>query len=176
MLEKCLSDAGVGPTKWAAAFWGEEGTRRRATLSYRRTADTAIIGFLGRQTHFILAIDACLILHPALKATLPLQDWALIALQKGDTGRIQINMLDEGADITLLPDTEMSAENQTMLASAAAQTDLLAAMVRLSIQQPDSQIATPLLAPKAHACPALACQPCSPRPPFYRLARQARPQ
>ena len=150
MLEKCLSDAGVSPAKWAAAFWGEEGTRRRATLSYRRTTDTAIIGFLGRQTHFIQTIDDCLILHPALKAMLPpLQDWALIALQKGDTGRIQINMLDEGADITLLPDSEMSAENQTMLASAAAQTDLLAAMVRLSIQQPDSQTATPLLAPKS---------------------------
>ena len=71
MLEKCLSDAEVSPAKWAAAFWGEEGTRRRATLSYRRTTDTAIIGFLGRQTHFILTIDNCLILHPALKAMLP---------------------------------------------------------------------------------------------------------
>ena len=58
------------PAKWAAAFWGEEGTRKRATLSYRRTADTAIIGFLGRHTHFILTIDVCLILHPALKAML----------------------------------------------------------------------------------------------------------
>ena len=150
MLEKCLLDAGVSPAKWATAFWGQEGSRRRATLSYRRTADTAIIGFLGRQTHFILAIDACLILHPSLKAILtPLQDWALIALQKGDTGRLQVNMLDEGADITILPDAEMSAERQTLLASAAAQTDLLAVMVRLSIQQPDSQTATPLLAPKS---------------------------
>lgn len=150
MLENCLSDAGVCTAKKTDAFWGKESTRRRATLSYRRTADTAIIGFLGRQTHFILAIDACLILHPSLKAILtPLQDWALIALEKGDTGRIQVNMLDEGADITLLPDAEMPAERQTLLASAAAQADLLAAMVRLSIQQPDSQTATPLLAPKS---------------------------
>ena len=106
----------------------------------------------------------------------PLQDWALIALQKGDTGRIQINMLDEGADITLLPDSEMSAESQTMLASAAAQTDLLAAMVRLSIQQPDSQIATPLLAPKSARLSSFGLPALLPRPPFYRLARQARPQ
>ena len=150
LLEKCLLDAGVRPAKWASAFWGEEGSRRRATLSYRRTADTAIIGFLGRQTHFILAIDACLILHPSLKAILtPLQDWALIALQKGDTGRLQLNLLDEGVDITLLPDAEMPAQRQTELASAAAQTDLLTAMVRLSIQQPDSQAAITLLAPKS---------------------------
>ena len=150
ILKKCLSDMGISPEIWAPAFWGEEGTRRRATLSYRRTADSAIIGFLGRQTHFILAIDACLILHPALKALLnPLQEWAMIALQKGDTGRLQVNMLDEGADITLLPDTEMPAESQTLLASAAAQTDLMKTMVRLSIQQPNSQTALTLLAPNS---------------------------
>ena len=80
-------------------------------------------------------------------------------------------MLDEGADITLLPDSEMSAESQTMLASAAARTDLLAAMVRLSIQQPDSQTATAACPEKRTPVQLWPASP-APRPPFYRLARR----
>jgi len=150
ILEKSLSGLGVVPKEWGSAFWGDAPTRRRATLSYRRTADSAIIGFLGRQTHFITPIEGCIILQPEIKALLaPLHIFAKTALKKGDAGRMHINMLDAGADITLLPDEEIPQEQQTSLASAAAQTDLLAVMVRLSIQQPDSKTATPLLAPKS---------------------------
>ena len=150
ILEKSLLEAGVTPKEWGRAFWGDAATRRRATLSYRRTADSVIIGFLGRQTHFITPIEGCIILQPEIKALLaPLHIFAKTALKKGDAGRMHINMLDAGADITLLPDEEIPQEQQTSLASAAAQTDLLAVMVRLSIQQPDSKTATPLLAPKS---------------------------
>ncbi len=150
ILEKSLLEAGVTPKEWGRAFWGGAATRRRATFSYRRTADSVFIGFLSRQTHLIMPIEACVILQPQLKALLvPLHIFAKTALKKGDTGRLQINMLDAGADITLLPDEEIPQEQQTKLASAATQTDLLAVMVRLSIQQPDSEIAIPLIAPKS---------------------------
>ncbi len=177
MLENCLSDAGSAPPNGQMPFGAKKAPDGAPPCLIAEPQIPTIIGFLGRQTHFILAIDACLILHPSLKAILtPLQDWALIALEKGDTGRIQVNMLDEGADITLLPDAEMPAESQTILASAAAQTDLLAAMVRLSIQQPDSQSATPLLAPKSARLSSFGLPALLPPAAFYRLARQVRPQ
>ena len=148
-LEKCLMDAGIEKVKWLPAFWGEEYSRRRATFSYRRTRDAAILGFLGRQTHFIEPVEGCVILHPQIKALLaPLESWAFAGLQKGDTGRLHINLLAEGADITLLPDDEIAADQQTVMASTAAKANMLSAIARLSLQQPNSSEAITLLAPK----------------------------
>ena len=47
------------------------GSRRRATLSGRRTKSGALVGFHASGSDTVVAIPSCLVLHPALMASLP---------------------------------------------------------------------------------------------------------
>lgn len=145
-LKEQLIRADLHPDIWQKPFWGHEQTRRRASLTFRRTAEQCIIGFLERNSHFILPIDSCLILTPDLKATaIRLQKWGHGAFSSGMAGRIHINMLDDGADITLFPENQPTSEQLTHFASTGLELDC----ARLSVVPPDTSKPIVLLSPKA---------------------------
>ena len=111
-----------------------------ARLSYRRTAQTLIIGFTGRASHFIYPLESCGVLQEELKQlVMQLNSWAAPHLPAGQSGQIAVNLLSSGADILLLPDEMLPDE---VLTALSATLESLPAC-RLSVCQPGSDV--PLL-------------------------------
>ena len=129
--------------------WTKMAGRRRAKLSYRRTAERFVTGFAGRGSHFIHPLESCGVLSPALKEiTDALAGWAAPCFLAGETGDIQINMLSSGACLLIRPDQEISADRLAGFSEQAAEfrTDT-GKQVRLAIQPPGSAEPILLLAP-----------------------------
>ena len=73
-LYDLLENAAISPLEKRPAIWTGPGSRRRVTLSFRRTGDTFILGFLGRASQFIQSASSCTIMLPELsKVALSLQ-------------------------------------------------------------------------------------------------------
>ena len=143
---KCVFDkAGFGKDRlmapsFARPIWTQMSGRRRVRLSYRRTAQTLIIGFTGRTSHFIYSLESCGVLQTELKQLITqLNDWAAPHLPEGKSGQIAINLLSSGADILLLPNEALA--DKVLTAMSAGLNSLRAC--RLCVRQPDSEI--PLL-------------------------------
>ena len=126
--------------RFAPPVWTQMAGRRRARLSYRRTAQTLIIGFTGRASHFIYPLESCGVLQKELKQlVMQLNSWAAPHLPAGQSGQIAVNLLSSGADILLLPDEMLPDE---VLTALSATLESLPAC-RLSVCQPGSDV--PLL-------------------------------
>lgn len=128
-------------------IWTPMAGRRRARLSYRRTAEALVIGFAGRGSHFIYELTSCGVLTPALKALIGrLKDWAEPCFSPGATGQMAVNMLAGGADILVRPDQQMTPDEITRLSERAA----AAGLARLSVRT--NETAAPLLLMEAGSC------------------------
>lgn len=120
--------------------WTKLKGRRRARLSYRRTAQTLVIGFTGRASHFIHPLESCGVLQAELKQLITqLKSRIALHLPAGQSGQIAINLLSSGADILLLPDDTLSDKVLTSLSATLGNLPIC----RLCVRQPDSDI--PLL-------------------------------
>ena len=125
---------------FAQPIWTQMAGRRRARLSYRRTAESLIIGFTGRASHFIYPLESCGVLQTELKQLVKqLNGWTAPHLTAGQSGQIAVNMLSSGADVLLLPDETLTDGVLTALSSALGSLPVC----RLCVHQPDSDI--PLL-------------------------------
>ena len=131
-LYDLLENAAIFPVEKRPAIWTGPGSRRRVTLYFRRTGDTFILGFLGRASQFIQPASSCTIMLPELsKVALSLQEWGL-HLPSGSTGQCQLNLLDSGVDILLLPQDKLDHD---VLSSLAHETAMVGCQ-RLSVLQP----------------------------------------
>jgi len=89
------------------------GTRRRARLALARSRERLVrVGFHARESHEIVDMRVCTVLHPALVALVsPLRDLAAQFLRPGETGGAVLTRLEAGLDVLLelprLPDMAM---------------------------------------------------------------------
>lgn len=98
------------------------GTRRRATFGWRRTAGGLILGFNERQSHRLVDIGPCPVLHPDLEALLPRLRAALApVLPQGAAGDLLVCLCDQGVDARLdLPEHPDLAGREALAAVAEA--------------------------------------------------------
>ncbi len=79
------------------------GTRRRARLALHRSRDGAVrAGFHARESHEIVDMRICTVLHPALLALVsPLRELAARLLRPGEAGAAVLTRVDSGLDVLL---------------------------------------------------------------------------
>ena len=97
-------------------------SRRRAVLSARRGKKGAVIGFHGRKSDAITAIDGCQLLHPDILAALPaLSELAQIGASR--KGELSINVVQStaGLDVSVSNGKPLDRELETNLAQALHQ-------------------------------------------------------
>jgi 23S rRNA (uracil1939-C5)-methyltransferase len=79
-----------------------ERSRRRATFHGRRTRKGAVVGFHGRASDSLVAVPGCLLVTPALAATLPALE-ALVAAGGSRTAELALTVTETegGADVAV---------------------------------------------------------------------------
>lgn len=102
-------------------------SRRRAVLAGRRTKKGAIVGFHGRASDTVTGIEGCLLLHPALLATLPVlaEITQAGASRKGELD-LTVTLTDGGVALSVAGGREMSPDLFQTLAALAERSDLAA--------------------------------------------------
>lgn len=110
------------------------GQRRRVNLAYERSASGLRLGFHGRQSHQVVAIDSCLLMTPCLQAQLPALKKLLLDLAEPRT-RGEIHLLDaeNGIDMLLSGPQALDLAAREALAAFADAQDL----ARLTWLTPD---------------------------------------
>lgn len=100
-------------------------SRRRATLSARRTKKGAIAGFHGRASGTIVEIPDCQLLHPDLMAALPVAEALAISAgsRKGELS-VAATLSDSGLDIAVTGGKPLDRTFEITLAQEADRLDL----------------------------------------------------
>lgn len=100
-------------------------SRRRATLSGRRTKKGALVGFHGRASGTIVEIPGCQLLHPALMAALPLlaEVTTLGASRKGEVA-LTATVSEGGLDLSVSDGKPLDQSLFSTLAGLAERTGL----------------------------------------------------
>jgi len=139
-----LGRRGLVDVPVAATVSVPPGTRRRATLTWRRTRSGLVLGFHERQSHQIVDIRACPVLHPELAALLPRLRAALLAvLAAGTSGDLQMQWTDSGADVRLDLPAAPDLTGRESLAALAETLDLGRLMLRVDGQDEPVAIRRP---------------------------------
>lgn len=95
-------------------------SRRRATLSARRTKSGALVGFHARGSDTVVQIPDCQLLHPDLMAALPVaEDLARIGASRKGELSVQATISLGGLDIAVQGGKPLDAALRADLASAA---------------------------------------------------------
>lgn len=99
VVRKALSAQGI-EAEIASIATSPPSSRRRATLSGRRTKRGAIVGFHGRASDTITPVPGCLVLAPAILAALPLFERMTVmgASRKGALS-IAVSLGRDGLDV-----------------------------------------------------------------------------
>jgi 23S rRNA (uracil1939-C5)-methyltransferase len=102
------------------------GTRRRARIALRRPNKGPVhAGFHARESHEIVDMRVCTVLHPALVASVsPLRELAAQVLRPGDTASAVLTQLEAGLDLLLELPRLPEMVTLEMLARFAAARDL----------------------------------------------------
>lgn len=101
------------------------GSRRRATLTARRTGGGIALGYHARGSHRLVAIEECPVLLPALAATLPrLQRLAARLCHPKDATRLVVTLTDGGLDVALVGAKRIDEGERTRLPAFAAELGL----------------------------------------------------
>jgi len=79
------------------------GTRRRARLTLARSSEGAVVaGFQQRESHRIVDMKVCPMLHPKLVAlAAPLRELAPTLLRPGESGAAVLTLVESGVDLLL---------------------------------------------------------------------------
>ena len=100
-------------------------SRRRATLSGKRTKKGALVGFHARASDVIIDIPNCTSLHPGLMTMLPaLQDLTVIGASRKGEIAITITVSEDGADILVRNGKPLDGPLRIELAAFAVKHDL----------------------------------------------------
>jgi len=95
-------------------------SRRRAVFHGRRTKKGAIVGFHGRASDTLVAVPGCLLVTPALAATLPVLEEVTAegASRKGELSLVVVET-EGGTDVTVTGGKPLDAPLRTRLAALA---------------------------------------------------------
>jgi 23S rRNA (uracil1939-C5)-methyltransferase len=117
-------------------------TRRRARLALSRPRKGPVrVGFHARESHEIVDMRVCAVLHPALLALVaPLRELAARLLRPGETGAALLTRVDSGADVLLELPREPDMAALEVLAAFAEANDLARLSWRLG-EEPLTPIA-----------------------------------
>lgn len=78
------------------------GSRRRATLTGRRTKRGVLVGFLGKASATVVEIPDCRLLHPRLMATLPhLAELTRLGVSRKGALSLSLTLTGDGIDLTV---------------------------------------------------------------------------
>ena len=94
------------------------GTRRRATLAWRRDNGRVVLGFRARGTHRIVDMAMCPALHPNIVATLG--DLRRLAARLEVAGRLEVTACDNGLDVTVEQQSEPTLKMRDAIAAFSA--------------------------------------------------------
>jgi 23S rRNA (uracil1939-C5)-methyltransferase len=102
-LIELLKKGGI-ETDFLPSVFAEPKTRRRARFAARRQKGKILIGFNKRQSHEIIGLSDCAVLHPVLTKLLPVLSENLGAwlAKERDEGDIQLTLLEDGIDLVLI--------------------------------------------------------------------------
>ena len=119
-LEGALARQGFDAPEIAPLIRLKPGTRRRARWALARNGAGAEVGFHVRQSHRIVDMRECPVLHPALFALVePLRRLASSVLPAGGKGAATATLGDSGIDLLIdLPDIPGLAELEALAAFA----------------------------------------------------------
>jgi 23S rRNA (uracil1939-C5)-methyltransferase len=93
-LARALANAGTATDVRIETIGPELAYRRRARLAFRRLAQRSLIGYRQAAGHQLVDVDACVVLEPALQATLSLLRERLAASLEG-AGEIELVLRDD---------------------------------------------------------------------------------
>ncbi len=92
-------------------------SRRRATLSARRTKSGALIGFHARASDMIVDIPGCQLLHPGILAAMPgLQALVIAGGSRSGEMSLQVTLTRGGPDVTVTGGKPLDATQRMGLA------------------------------------------------------------
>jgi len=129
-IVSALSHQKIGAPALAPAILSAPETRRRASLRAERQGKRMLLGFNEAQSHHIVDIRQCAVLHPALFALIePLRALLHPLLRDRRAAGAQMTLVDQGVDL-LLEKVEVEG-----LAATEALNDFAAAhrLARLSV-------------------------------------------
>lgn len=114
--QRGLTGVNVEPTVAIAP-----GTRRRASMSARRTSDGVVLGFHERGSHFIADMEMCPVLHPDLLKIVPRLRGALAEeLPDRGSSEIMLTLTDTGIDAFFgIPGLKLDRDQRTRFAILA---------------------------------------------------------
>lgn len=96
------------------------GTRRRMDLGIRRMGDAVQIGLHRRRSRDVVDMQACPILHPTLFALVQALRPVLLRLEGlHRVGEASVNLLDNGPDLLLRTDADLTSRDRVTLATFA---------------------------------------------------------
>lgn len=100
-------------------------TRRRATLSVRRTKKGALVGFHAPKSDVITEVPECHLLHPDLIATFPtLRDLAALGGSRKGEMSVTVTRSDAGPDVSVRDGKPLDRALETALGQLAGQQGL----------------------------------------------------
>ncbi len=120
LLREALLGAGYTDPPLLPIVPAVRGERRRIELAFHRLGRSITLGLHRANARDIVDIASCAVLHPSLQALLaPLRALLVQLPAAGGGGRVAINLLDTGADITVRADGMPSIGERTMIGDFA---------------------------------------------------------
>lgn len=148
-VETALRRAGLADVPVGEVVRTPAGVRRRATFAAKRTAGGVLLGYNERQSHWIVPVEQCLVLDPAITALLgPLRAVLADILPDGRAMDLSVTVLEGGLDLLLTGGVEPGLAEREVWAAFAGAVDL----GRLSWRAEERSPAEPL----AHRRPVAA--------------------
>jgi 23S rRNA (uracil1939-C5)-methyltransferase len=100
------------------------GERRRAVFAAHKEKDALTLGFHAAMSHDIVPLEDCLLLTPALRASLPhLRALAMAALHNKQSANLQVTETLAGLDILVQAEDDLPEARRQPLIAAARQAD-----------------------------------------------------
>ncbi|KKC23794.1 class I SAM-dependent RNA methyltransferase [Sphingomonas sp. SRS2] len=101
-IVSALGQQKIDPPELAPAILSAPETRRRAALRAERQGKKMLLGFNEAQTHHIVDLKMCSILHPALFALVgPLRKLLHPMLRDRRAAGVQMTLVDQGVDLLI---------------------------------------------------------------------------
>jgi 23S rRNA (uracil1939-C5)-methyltransferase len=120
LLREALLGAGYTDPPLRPIVPAAQGERRRIELGFHRLGRSITLGLHRANARDIVDIASCTVLHPSLQALLaPLRALLAQLPSAGGGGRVAINLLDTGADITMRADGMPSTGERTVIGDFA---------------------------------------------------------
>jgi 23S rRNA (uracil1939-C5)-methyltransferase len=120
LLSQALSRAGFEPPQPLPYVPGLPAERRRIDFAVRREGTHTVLGLHAARSAGVVDLTTCLVLHPALLATLPPLRTVLGALSSmRRQASVVINLLDAGPDLLLRLDGEPTLDDRVRLTEFA---------------------------------------------------------